>query len=627
MSDDDGLWPQMRPSDAGSTSTLGISSDGRLLFSGHSGDRLRVWDLTTRTPLAEWNEYGDAVFGVEPDTLLVHHYQALLTLDIRTGRTRSRPWPYRAGHLLPGVGGSPWYLVIRSEDDKQLVDVATGALRCTLAAPPGPLGWGVSSPDGRWLATNPAYGKDRSVRIWSTADGSLYRELPHPDSVSSVAFLPDGARCVTAGRDAIRVWDLAGGDLVTELPGSRLALAADGSLLAVADDEQVRVYATAGWEVVGVLPPHGKVWAIAFTPDGALLATGSLADSTVRGWDAATGQLAYELGGVTREMHAVAFSPDGQRLATAADDTAVRVWATGDGALMHRVTGHVGAVNAVAYSPGGGLLAVADDETVRFWDAASGASVGALPGLGAPVYALAYSPDGARLATGDHDGAIRIWDAGTWRELREWTEHRNPIWYMAFSPDGRYLVVADDEMVCAWDSSTGSFAGRLAEPVRRLDEVAVAPDGRGFALGVTARYDGRALSIYQAPATTPAQPRTGTVRALAYSPDGALAVGTDDATVQIYPDPASGKCDGWLDGHTGLVRSLAYSPDGRMLAVGCANAAVHLWDVAAERRIAVLVALDDGGSATLRSGGEHRVVDGVPNGEFWYLPLGTAAQP
>ncbi|MEV8508480.1 WD40 repeat domain-containing protein [Actinoplanes sp. NPDC051475] len=617
FTDGDAGRPQVRPCTGGNTYRIAVSRDGRHLLSRHSGDRTRLWDLSTRMPLAEGTPDYSVAFGVEPGTVIGTSDGVLYRFDVATGQTQKQAWPYSYGQFLPGPDGMPWFLTTDDEADKQLVDIATGTVHCTLSGATEHLAAGSLSQDGYWLATSSSAPRGEPVRIWSTTDGIQRWELPYPGTVWEVVLLP-GGRCAVAHKDTTQIWDLTARAVVAEFTGTDLALSSDGSRLAIADEDAgVRIYSTTDWETLVELPDPGSVGAVTFTPDGEYLVTGHDDDSIIRLWDSCTGEFAFDLGGVTREVHALAFSPDGQRLATVVDEE-VRVWETGTGRAAYRLPSAGYAVQAVAYSPDGGLFAVADDETVRFWDATTGTPAGALEPTGSAVLALAWSPDGGMLATTGEDGTIHVRDAGTWHSRAVLTGPSRPVWYAAFHPEGRHLVVADDETVCAWDIAAEKQVSCLAQAEGRVDAVAIAPDGRGFAVGIYDRFRGRILSIYEAAGMEPAEPYTEVVSALAYSPDGALAVGDEASHVTVYSNPASGDFDGWLEGHAGLVLSLAYSPDSRLLAVGTSNGTVHLWDAKAERRLAMLIALDDGGSASVYDGQRH-IVGGTPNGEFWFL--------
>jgi dipeptidyl aminopeptidase/acylaminoacyl peptidase len=137
------------------------------------------------------------------------------------------------------------------------------------------------------------------------------------------------------------------------------------------------------------LKGHNEVWSVAFSPDGQRLASASDLDS-VRVWDADKGQELLTLKGHTGNVVRVSFSPDGRRLASASGDGTVRVWDADKGQELLTLKGHTAV--RMSISPDGQRLA-------SEW------STG-------PVYAVAFSPDGQRLAATSVGGqTVRVWDA------------------------------------------------------------------------------------------------------------------------------------------------------------------------------------------------------------------------
>ena len=256
----------------------------------------------------------------------------------------------------------------------------------------------------------------------------------HRYTVHSVAFSPDGKTLASGSEDnTIILWDTTTGE------HTRTLASPTGPFV----------------EPTDTLVGHtDTVYSVAFSPDGRTLASGS-EDSTVILWDTTTGEhiktLARPTGpfvgptaplaGHTDTVYSVAFSPDGQVLASGSADNTIILWDAATGQYKQTLTGHKRAVYSIAFSPDGQVLASGSwDKTIILWDTTTWKYIHILTGHEKVVYSVAFSPDRKILASGSADKAIILWDATIGRHIETFTRHRKAIYGVAFSPDGQTLV-------------------------------------------------------------------------------------------------------------------------------------------------------------------------------------------
>jgi len=234
----------------------------------------------------------------------------------------------------------------------------------------------------------------------------------------------------------------------------------------------------------------------------------------------------------------VAFSPDGNLLASGSRDGAVKLWEVAGGREVNTLRGYAGMVSSVVFSPDGSLLAsAASDQTIKLWEVADGREVNTLRGHTNAVLSVAFSPDGSLLASASRDGTVKLWDVADGREVNTLREHIGTVFAVAFSPDGRMLAsAASDRTIKLWDVRTG-------QELRTLSG-----------------HDDAVLSV-------------------AFSPDGSLlASGSRDGTVRLW-DAVMGRELRALPGHEGGVESVAFAPGGTLLAGGTIGDGIELWRV------------------------------------------------
>jgi WD40 repeat protein len=350
-------------------------------------------------------------------------------------------------------------------------------------------------------------GADGSVIAWDVERGELRETLSgHGDGGVYLAVSSDGRRLYSAGADGRAiVWDLAGDRrLIRPFDAGRpfatddgdhypveLAISPDSRTLArTNDDGTVELIDTRTLRRRGLVHAlRGFAAAVDFSPDGRLLAvSGEGGEVTL--WDAHTLRSAGpELMGLRTTSQALAFSPDGERLAagelgrlneavTEYKGGRVRLWDV----RRRTLTGvqFPAAALSVAFSPNGELLAAAGRERpTQIRNARTGEHVARLHTV-ADGRSVAFSPDGSLVATGDWDGRAQLWSTETWRPVgRPLEGHEERILTLDFSPDGRTLASGnEDGTVVLWDVDARAPLGSpLTVDANRWVSAAFTPDG------------------------------------------------------------------------------------------------------------------------------------------------------
>ena len=507
-----------------------FSPDGNVIVTGSLGLGAQRWDARSGQPLGPPMHHRWAVHAVafSPDGALLltgsgQSEGSAQLWEAATGQPLGPPVPHQG--IVCHVGFSPdgtVGLTLGAEDQRlRLWDVATGRL---LGPPVRLLGsFPFFHPDGRSLVVNDD-DKDISRVVTLGANGPSLRPsdrdagirspqtsstAPTPQQYAYAAFSPDGTKVVTQGMPRARLWDVAtrqpvGAAITQRWAGAGpVAFSPDGTKVATVSDNLAAGTwdclvqlsdANTGRPLAPPIHPIDTVKALAFSPDGSLLATGDFSDG-VQLWDTTAGVPVGPRLPQANLVLALAFSPDGTRLAVGTtndrgrNNSQVRLWDLTThqpiGApMMHRDSG---STTVVAFSPDGGMLLSVShdgltwrwdarttqpigqpirhptgflgavfradsravltgtkDGTVRLWDLRTGSPLSPPVNRPSAATALALRPDGTAFAAGYADGMTRLWDLATGRPIGPPLIHRGPVLAVAFTPDGRTLLSVDN---------------------------------------------------------------------------------------------------------------------------------------------------------------------------------------
>jgi len=435
--------------------------------------------------------------------------------------------------------------------------------------------WDVSfSPNGKLIASASA---DNTVKLW-WLDGRISKTLSYQENVSSLDFSEDGQRVVGASVDGIvKVWDTDGKVLLEfkaadadiysirfHPPTNAIAVAAKDCTISLWDAngeklQDFRDAAVADNETCASEASHSdSVYGLAWSADGQFLASAS-SDKTVKIWQQ-NGKLVTTLRGHKEKVNSVAFVPNSDTIAAAGDDGTIRFWRR-NGQAIATLQAHRDWIYRIRFSEDGKWLASAsNDKTVKLWkwdgnDRDRFVLVDTFAGHSDGVTGVSFHPDKKIMASGSLDKSIKIWHLDRPLQSRRLTRHSDRVWGVAIAPDNNTIASASwDGTIKLWGKDGREMA--TLETGDRANSVAFSPDGRTLASGgqdCTVRLwnrDGTELKTF-------VDPQFLTTKNASKNDD---TKGCDR--------PAS---------HRQRVLEVNFSPDGTMLASASRDGMVKLW--------------------------------------------------
>jgi len=611
----------------GGLNAVGYSGEGRYLATGGSSGVIRLWDAATggliRVLVSPARGVGSLVWS-PGGTLLaagsrdgyVHIWSAGSGRILRTLKTGSRApvsmvWSLDSAKLAVGGGRSI-----------HVWDTAAGKVagKTSLTGKTDGADKIAATPDGRTLAAACGY-KVQTICIVGASSGKTLRRIkPKHGEAADIAFSPTPSPRLAVALhkgyskiQAIEIYDPRAARLVRSLKytdgegSSLVAWSPDATKLAGVSrryypkDVKLRIWDVGSGKLLAGLPAHSdRITSLAWSPDGQFLATVGR-DFAARIIDVAGGKVARTIGGLRSWLYgSPAWSPDGRVMAwpgRAANGGIVWLWDVAAGKPLPPRKVPAG-TRGLRWSPDGKkLLGLAGYKTLVFLDMKSRKKPETLPTREYQTYTFAWSPDSTHVAYAgrprrEGGAAIYIVDPETALGVKTISTKHRGVGHLAFSPDGKVLAAASGYQIDLWNIAAGE---RLA----------------GFNIGKT----------------------RGRIRNLAWSPDGkAIATGGTDNCVRLWSVETGKQTAQFTRKYMGDVRDVAWSPDGKKVASACEDYKLRVWDVASGETSPAIpisaysVAWLNGGRTIAAGSNSHVRLFDAETGErtMTFLPLAGA---
>lgn len=564
--------------------TVDLSPDGQSILSGGSDNTARVWDVPMLTPLRELAlpqplttaaaspDNKQVAVGLSPGVVKVfasNESKELFALNLPSGSAVSPTG-------LVYSPNSQWLVVAGRDGQLTFAQAqANGKLTGTYGTSGQPLTSAVIHPNGQALYVG---GADGRVRFWKFPPAPP-RALPSiNDTLTSVTFGASGTLLVSGGTDkVVRLHSTQDGSLQKQLPAMAseirgLALSPDNKLVAVGSaDGRLTLWNVSEAKIIAnPLVHEGGVTGVDYQTQGGQIATVG-GDGYLR-----LAQLPPLPTRTLQHPEAVrlfALTEDSKRLLSVAADKVVRVWKVGEptAQIERQLPGLPQPITSLAIQAD--ILALGDSEgIVRLWQTKQAKELAQLTGHVGPVVGLAFLNNGQQLLSAGEDGTLRLWQLPA--VAAKALVHSQAVTRAVLSPDGKRVIsAANDKQVRLWNIDTAQ-PEKTHGSEAAVAALAVAPDNASVAIA----GEDQSLVVLVGGKEAKRFPNLPAVaRALAFTPDSnSLIAGLADNSIRIY-SIADGKEIRNIAGHGGAINSVTITPKGDLLSAS-ADQTVRLWN-------------------------------------------------
>ncbi len=637
----------------GPVTALTFNGDDKVIVSGSQTGFVKAWQVADSTAAFQFQGHTGGVTGIAIQPLAADAPDSPLIATTGEDGTL-RIWSLPAAPVPLESFSQQITHVVTSRDGKLLAtsgllnnrpavairNLESNSHVTTLLGHAGPIRAMQFSADGTKLATG---SDDGTARVWDLTDAKfpeLSRYVGHEAAVTAVSISIDGALAVSgAANNTVKVWSTADGVETQNLAGHTapivaLAMLPDGTAVS-AGDTSVRFWTLATGQQARTFAAPAAVTSMTLSSDGAQLIVGST-NNSLTAHNPANGAPLFQLPGHLTPVRSIAFSGDGNRIASRSADGEYRVWEStgrlrearivesGASALAEgqepaatvfhavafdfapeslllsdpgKLTGRLTLslknliapaatpLNGVAFLPDGkGILTAGADKIVRLWNPADGAEIRPFPGHTDVVTSVAVTPDGTQVLAGSVDKTVRIWktaDAAVVATLTQTAAVRA----LALSADSsRLAVTGDDALVRIWDMATGQSLQRFAGHEGAVGAVSFTNDATNF---VTGGAD-KSANVWTIAAQRVLVGGEGAVKQTAFVGDGSrfAAVVGDAALVRVW-NQADDEVTDLAAGEMPLS-GLAVHPDGAVISAGSVDKKFYQWTLVDGKQTAAI---------------------------------------